>query len=505
MDEDDIIDLGTMEVVVDRGVLRNSRPGSFAIGRFSLPGSRARRGKEEDEGDRAPWEEGEESEEDVMGCWGDREGQPSVQFREERRRQREEERDLKEFLEENRRVEGAPAEESGSDDDDEVASRGNELLEVQEEDEAHKSSDDDEMTIGPSPPKRSAVAAPVSPPRSRSPPSQRNPPSTTKSLRAAVTSLGLSTSPPKPSSSPLKRRASLVRRPPSPPHRATPKSSFSLIIPTRRSIRAVSAFPLSSPSSLPLSSPTKKPPSPLWNPAFPSHRQLVTADNLDVDTADLLGPEEMSFEMLERLLDASDSEDRRDGVESEEVVEKGGVEVGTGLSTPPVSKRSLAVRVDRKGKGREVVEEESEDELDSLSPAKSAASSPSKRLPSPAKPVSSPKRASSPAKRASSPIKRASSPAKPSLTTRSSSPIKFSSPAKSPLPSTRLFPRISPELGLPMTPPPSRGYSRGEEARRKDGAREGLRSAGSDEALDRVEGGSRGGRGEESEDELMLR
>lgn len=481
MDEDDIIDLGTMEVVVDRGVLRNSRPGSYAIGRFSLPGTRARRGQEEDEGDRAPWEDGEESEEDVMGVWGDREGQPSVQFREERRRQREEERDLKEFLEENRRVEGGPAEESGS-ESEEIGRRGNELLQVKERDEEHDSSDD-EMAIGPSPPKRIAVAAPVSPPYSRSPPARRaNPPSTTQSLRAAVSSLGLSTSPPKSSSSPLKRRASPPSHRPSPPDRAPHKTpSFSLIIPTRRSTRASSAFPLTSP--------TKKPPL-----AFPPRRQFVRPDNLDADPADLMGPEEMSFEMLEQLLEGSDSEDRLGVVEKRA---KG----GTGLSTPPVSKRGVVAGSGGKGKGREVVEEESEDELDSLSPARRASS--------PTKSASPPKPLSSPSKRFLSPSKRAFSPTKPF--TRASSPLKLSSPSKPTLSSpprrTTSFPRISPELGLPMTPPPSRGYSkvpRSAGSGRKGEGREGLRSAG-DALLFGMDGAGRGESGEESEDELMLR
>lgn len=101
-DEDDIIDLSTMEIVVDRGVLRGSRAGSYAIGSFALPGiGLAYTGEEDmadsDESD-LDEEEWEKTEEDDIGGWDSNLDLPSVESRLDRSKRGEVRDDLRRFL-----------------------------------------------------------------------------------------------------------------------------------------------------------------------------------------------------------------------------------------------------------------------------------------------------------------------------------------------------------------------------------------------------------------------
>lgn len=100
-EDDDIIDLNSMTIVLDRGVLRNAQQGSFAIGSYALPGGDARwydpdRGAEDDEDD--DWEEGIEEDDDPMGQWDQVLDAPSVLSRVEKRKRGIELEDLRMFL-----------------------------------------------------------------------------------------------------------------------------------------------------------------------------------------------------------------------------------------------------------------------------------------------------------------------------------------------------------------------------------------------------------------------
>lgn len=161
VDEDDIIDLDTLEVVVDRGVLSGTKPGANAIGTFMSADRGGREAEiwEPSKQDRVPWEDGraDPDEPDLMGVWGAQEAPPSRSFRELRRRMGEDNVERDDFLEQNARLYGAtPApedvDEDGSDGDDGVDARrrremtwvaGNELLARGEEDE----SEEDELAL----------------------------------------------------------------------------------------------------------------------------------------------------------------------------------------------------------------------------------------------------------------------------------------------------------------------------------------------------------------------
>ncbi|GAA5944468.1 hypothetical protein JCM1841_001884 [Sporobolomyces salmonicolor] len=127
VEEDDIIDLRTMELVVDRGVLRNSRAGAFAIGGYAgrendvvvardtgrarldeRDGSGAEGngdgsgsdGYEDPEEGEVDWEEPEEgnsSSEDELATMDDLPSLPSLLFREQRRKDAERRRELRDF------------------------------------------------------------------------------------------------------------------------------------------------------------------------------------------------------------------------------------------------------------------------------------------------------------------------------------------------------------------------------------------------------------------------
>lgn len=121
-DDDDIIDLGSMELVQDRGVLRRAKPGGWAIGSYAgmgptpnlvLPnGVGAADGEDDDNDDEeedgesngsgALWEEMDDddgaSSADELGDWEEVVAQPSVQYRDKRRKYEEERNDLRQFL-----------------------------------------------------------------------------------------------------------------------------------------------------------------------------------------------------------------------------------------------------------------------------------------------------------------------------------------------------------------------------------------------------------------------
>lgn len=220
VDEDDIIDLDTLEVVVDRGVLSGTKPGANAIGTFM---SADRGGREAEmwdptKQDRVPWEDGrgaDPDEPDLMGVWGAQEAPPSRSFRELRKRMEEDQVERDDFLEQNARLYGATPmpEDDGDDDDDESEEdealdgtrgrreqtwvAGNELLAKGGEDE----SEEDELALEavPSPAlhkyvRRRSTGSTFPPPLGSASPTRRaNTPasavSTTKGMRDAVRDL----------------------------------------------------------------------------------------------------------------------------------------------------------------------------------------------------------------------------------------------------------------------------------------------------------------------------
>ena len=104
--EDDIINLLTLEIEVDRGVLRGTKPGAYSIGTFSLPGGKesqvdqnTREGEEDSDGSEGDWEElAEGDEDDVMGNWALAMDGPSILSRLRQRQNEEREDDLRAFL-----------------------------------------------------------------------------------------------------------------------------------------------------------------------------------------------------------------------------------------------------------------------------------------------------------------------------------------------------------------------------------------------------------------------
>lgn len=97
--QDDIIDLATMEIVTDRGVLRGFKNGFAQIGYFSSD-------YESDHDD----QEEEDEEEDVLGDWLSGLDQPSLSSRIKEREREEQRQDLRQFMErESRNVSLAPS------------------------------------------------------------------------------------------------------------------------------------------------------------------------------------------------------------------------------------------------------------------------------------------------------------------------------------------------------------------------------------------------------------
>ncbi|KAM0746157.1 hypothetical protein T439DRAFT_337509 [Meredithblackwellia eburnea MCA 4105] len=164
-DEDDIIDLETMEIVEDRGVLRGAKPGGFSIGKYfgsalqqrcrTEDGGNGEEGDlesdedeeseeesedelwEEDDEDRTARQQGKErrrlkgkgkarrprdDSDDELDEWGGLEGLASIQYIENRRAREEEELDLRSFLEQDRilRRGDVSGDEAGEEDDQAV-------------------------------------------------------------------------------------------------------------------------------------------------------------------------------------------------------------------------------------------------------------------------------------------------------------------------------------------------------------------------------------------------
>lgn len=112
-EEDDIIDLFSMTVVIDRGVLRNAKSGSWAIGSYALPGGPIRRSNQgwdheqldhhQDDHPDDDWEELSEDDDDPMGQWNEVMDAPSVISRLAKRKRAEELDDLRMFLQDEAR------------------------------------------------------------------------------------------------------------------------------------------------------------------------------------------------------------------------------------------------------------------------------------------------------------------------------------------------------------------------------------------------------------------
>lgn len=105
MSEDDIIDLETLEIVVNNGVLEGTRTGRYAIGTFGIAGTRR---ESDDEGDEdVPWEERDTADEaDAIGGWTDMEALPAAAYQEWLEKTEEQSRDLRSFLESEAKAKG---------------------------------------------------------------------------------------------------------------------------------------------------------------------------------------------------------------------------------------------------------------------------------------------------------------------------------------------------------------------------------------------------------------
>ncbi|GAA5841826.1 hypothetical protein JCM9279_003119 [Rhodotorula babjevae] len=224
VEEDDIIDLRTMEIVHDRGVLRRSRAGAFALGGYTDAlddvlvgpdtgvgeveqggGSGEEHGAvggdsfEEDDDDDEPNALDSEayagSSDDELGDMDELPSLPSLLFREQRRRDADRRDQLRDFWEHEARARGA-SEAGGAAPDEGGDAVGNRTLEALE-----AADDDDELgffapapSVGPSPasrPRRSSsspLQIEVSTP-SRKLEAQSHAPSTTATLRTAVGAL----------------------------------------------------------------------------------------------------------------------------------------------------------------------------------------------------------------------------------------------------------------------------------------------------------------------------
>ncbi|GAA6032263.1 hypothetical protein JCM8097_007152 [Rhodosporidiobolus ruineniae] len=215
MEEDDIIDLSTMEIVEDRGVLRNSRKGAFAIGGYAgtlgdvivgpdtgAEGGQGEEGEEDEEEDEdeVDWEEpddGASDSDDELGRIDDLPSLPSLLFREERRKEAERKKELEDFWAQEAQSRGADGE---AVEREEARERGNERL---NKPLAGEKGGEDDLDLFASP-----LAKPAKPSSSSSvaTPSRRHsasapPPSTTAAIRKAIQTIDLTSPPDSPSSS----------------------------------------------------------------------------------------------------------------------------------------------------------------------------------------------------------------------------------------------------------------------------------------------------------------
>ncbi|GAA5993567.1 hypothetical protein JCM11641_006639 [Rhodosporidiobolus odoratus] len=237
VEEDDIIDLGTLEIVQDRGVLRSSRAGAFAIGGYAGTfddvivgrdsgtqdgGPEGEDGGEEEE-DEVDWEEagdGALSSDDELATIDDLPSLPSLLFREERRKEDERRRELEEFRAQEARSRGVTA---ALDDEIEIV-LGNQRLRkaVSTRDNMN---DLDELSFCEQVEAGNRFSSPTSRRKPTTPshlsrPSEcPAPQSTTQTLRRAVQDISLAASPssssssmlaPSPSKPPSKRSAARI-------------------------------------------------------------------------------------------------------------------------------------------------------------------------------------------------------------------------------------------------------------------------------------------------------
>lgn len=255
VEEDDIIDLSTLDFVEDRGVLRNSKAGGFAIGAYGGTGDQdivvgLDTGGGDDEGTEVDEDEDEEEEledytdsdaesytsEDELGELDELPSQPSLVFREERRKEAERLKEVLEFQQHEALARGASAAPSRR----ATPKPGNEVLP-----QPITAADDDELDLFATPPppasaprRRQSSASLTSPSKTpqRVCQPQFRPPSATSALRHAVDRFHLASPAPSsprsksrpPASSPSSRAFSA---PPKPVSRtrlaglATPPSS----------------------------------------------------------------------------------------------------------------------------------------------------------------------------------------------------------------------------------------------------------------------------------------
>ncbi|GAA5900486.1 hypothetical protein JCM8208_000513 [Rhodotorula glutinis] len=268
VEEDDIIDLHTMEIIQDRGVLRRSRAGAFALGGYTdaiddvLVGRDTGVGEEEQGGGsgeeqgaagEGSFEEDEDdawdepnaldseayagSSDDELGDMDELPSLPSLLFREQRRRDADRRDQLRDFWEHEARARGGSEAGGGAANEVDGEAGGNRTLEVVE-----LADDDDELgffapapSAGPSsaPRPRRSSSSPlrvevVTPSRKGKTPSLA--PSTTAALRTAVGAVQLaSSSPTRPvgasSSARSRRRPSTAAVRPEEPEQASSASS----------------------------------------------------------------------------------------------------------------------------------------------------------------------------------------------------------------------------------------------------------------------------------------
>lgn len=237
-----------MEIVQDRGVLRGSRAGAFAIGGYSGAsddivvgadsGAAAgdEEGEEEEEDEEVDWEEleeGAEGSDDELGVMDDLQSLPSLLFREERRKDEERKKELQDFWEHESRSRGqteTPQREEGD-----AVAHGNVRLAT-----PVVAGDEDDLDLFTAPEARPrAVTAPLATP-SRSPVASTSklPASTTAALRKMVQATTLSSSPSPHSSSSPSVKCTLQRKakPPSTSRRevsVSPSSSRAQCKPVR--------------------------------------------------------------------------------------------------------------------------------------------------------------------------------------------------------------------------------------------------------------------------------
>ncbi|BGP33505.1 hypothetical protein JCM10296v2_005309 [Rhodotorula toruloides] len=224
VEEDDIIDLSTLDFVEDRGILRNSKAGGFAIGAYGGTGTEdivvgLDTAGADDDGTEGDEDEEEEEEledytdsdaesytsEDELGELDELPSQPSLVFREERRKEAERLKEVLEFQQQEALARGASAQPSSS---RATPRPGNETLPTP----VAAAEDDDLDLFATPPPPASAPRRPQSssprvspaktPQRTSQPPSR--PSSSTSTIRRAVDHFHLAS--PAPSSSRAKSR-----------------------------------------------------------------------------------------------------------------------------------------------------------------------------------------------------------------------------------------------------------------------------------------------------------